>query len=103
MNGTNGLIPVTALAKLEYMPVQYDTDFCIIGNIPALIEECKAIRYSDMDVNNAAQLELKAHAKAIKYLNDELRHYLGELQPAVVVRPYGARGLYRTMNAVMNG
>lgn len=103
LNPTNGLIPVTALVKLEYQPVLNDTDFCIIGNIPALIEECKAIRYGDMDSENAAQLEAKSHGKAIKYLNDELRHYMGEYMPAINVRPYGERGLHRVMSAVRTG
>jgi hypothetical protein len=91
--GTTGTVPITAMAKLEFIPANRDTDFLIIGNIPALIEECKAIRYSDMDVPNAMALESKAHGKAIKYLNQELGHYLGKLQPAVNVAPWGTAKL----------
>lgn len=102
--GSTGLIPVTALVKLEFVPVMNDTDFLVIGNIPALIEECKAIRYADMDVPNAAALEAKSHAKAIKLLNDELTHYLGKNWPAINVAPYGRRGdLRRVMCAVAQG
>lgn len=82
-------VQVTAMCKYEFIPVVRDTDFLIIGNLPALIEEAKAIRYSDMDVTNAMQLEAKAHAKAIKLLQDEQRHYCGELQPAVGFFPFG--------------
>lgn len=88
-----GTVQMTAIAKLEFIPVNRDTDFNLIGNIPALIEEGKAIRYSDMDVPNAAQLEAKSHGKAMRLLNDELRHYLGEVNPAVVVSPFGTARL----------
>lgn len=88
-------VTLTAIGKLEFIPANRPTDFLIIGNIPALIEECKAIRYADMDTPEAAVLELKSHRKAIKYLNDELRHYLGELQPAVNFAPYGNAHLSR--------
>lgn len=93
--GSPGTVTVTAMAKLEFIPVLRDTDFLIIGNIPALIEEAKAIRYSDMDKPEAAALEIKSHRKAIKYLNDELRHYEGELQPAVNFAPWGTAHLSR--------
>lgn len=88
-------VTLTAMCKLEYLPANRATDYLIIGNIPALIEECKAIRYSDMDSPEAAALELKSHRKAIKYLNDEMRHYLGELQPAVNFAPWGTAHLGR--------
>lgn len=90
------------MAKLEFIPANRDTDFLIIGNIPALIEECKAIRYSDMDVPNAAMLEAKSHSKAIKYLNQELAHYLGKLQPAVNFAPFGTAKLeYQMIGRMM--
>ncbi|MDB6112674.1 MAG: hypothetical protein JWR69_4424, partial [Pedosphaera sp.] len=43
--GTTGTVPILAMAKLEFIPANRDTDFLIIGNIPALIEEFKAIRW----------------------------------------------------------
>lgn len=89
------LTTVTAMAKLEFIPANRATDFLIIGNIPALIEECKAIRYADMDTPEAAALETKSHAKAIKYLNQELNHYLGQMQPAVNFAPWGTATLER--------
>jgi hypothetical protein len=92
---TAGTVTVTAMAKLEFIPANRATDFLIIGNIPALIEECKAIRYADMDTPAAASLEAKSHAKAIKYLNQELNHYLGQMQPAVNFAPWGTAHLER--------
>ncbi len=88
-----GTVTLTAMAKLEFIPANRDTDFLIIGNIPALIEECKAIRYGDMDAQAAPLLEAKAHKKAINYLNQELAHYLGKLQPAVNFAPFGTATL----------
>lgn len=86
-------VGVTAMVKLEFIPITRDTDFNVIGNIPALIEECKAIRYSDMDKPEAMALEAKSHSKAMKYLNQELKHYLGALNPAVNLAVYGSARL----------
>jgi hypothetical protein len=92
---TPGSVQVTAMAKLAFVPANRDTDFLIIGNIPALIEECKSIRYADMDTPNAAAMEAKSHAKAINLLNKELAHYTGKLQPAVNFAPWGTASLER--------
>lgn len=96
-------VTVTAMAKLEFIPANRATDFLIIGNIPALIEQAKANRYSDMDTAQAQQMAEVNGARAIKYLNDELRHYLGELQPAVNVAPFGTAHLCKPMYAVRHG
>jgi len=80
-----GLVSVTALCKLDFCPIYLDTDQLIISNIPALINECQSIRFSQMDSSDAAQLEDRRHAKAIKLLQNELRHYMGEQTPAVAV------------------
>lgn len=86
---TPGIVQITALLKYEYAPVVRPTDLLIIGNLPAILEECKSLRYADMDVLNGAQLEAKCHAKAIRLLNAELRHETGELSPSVNQAPFG--------------
>lgn len=96
-------VAVTAMAKLEFIPANRDTDYLIIGNIPALIYECQAIRYGGMDSQEAPAMEAKNHAKAIKLLNDELRHYLGETNVAINVAPWGTAKLSRPMSAVRHG
>jgi len=92
-----GILPqnltVTAMCKYEYVPVARDSDPLIISNIPALIEETQAIKYSSMDSPNAAGQELKHHRRAVKLLQDEMRHYLGELMPAVNFAPFGTAKL----------
>ena len=98
-----GYAQITAMCKLEPVPVARPTDFLVIQSLPALLEECKANRYADMDAQNGPALQVKSHKQAIKYLNDELRHYYGELQPAVNFAPFGTARLSRVMRAVRNG
>lgn len=87
-------VQITAMLKLEYRPTCQPTDVLIIGCIPALKEEAMAIRFSEMDSVNGAQLAEIHHRKAVKLLNQQLAHYEGE-QPAVVVMPYQSIGLGR--------
>lgn len=96
-------VPVTAMVKLEFIPANLDTDFLIIGNEPALIEEIKAIRYADQDAPNSPALQAKSHSAAIRLLNQELTHYLGELRPAINFAPFGTARLRRPLWAVRNG
>lgn len=89
----NGMVQVTAMAKLEFIPVAVDTDFLLIGNLPALKEECQSIRYGEMDLANAKQMEEFHHKRAIRLLNQELQHYLGKSQPAFGFFPFGRASL----------
>ena len=88
-------VVITAMCKYEFVPVETDTDFLIIGNIPAMIEEAQAVNYSSMETPTSMALETKHHARAVKLLNDELRHYLGENLPAINFAPYGTARLER--------
>lgn len=84
--GTNTTaIQITALCKLEYIPVAVDTDYLVIGNIPALTEECQSLRMAEMDDPKAMSKSEYHHKRAIKLLNAELRHYLGEQVPSIAV------------------
>lgn len=89
----NGSVQVSAIAKLEFVPVAVDTDFLLIGNVPALKEECQAIRYGEMDVANAKQMSELHHRNAIRLLNKELVHYLGRSRPALGFAPFGSSPL----------
>ena len=88
-------IQVSALCKYEYFPVSLDTDFLIIGNIPALIEEGQSIRYDGMDSPDAFQKAAVKHQNAIRLLRQELWHYIGRANPAVNVAPFGTAYLAR--------
>lgn len=86
-------IQIQALAKLEFIPVAVDTDYLMIGNLPALKLECEAVRYSEMDTDKAQQLAVLKHAQAVRMLNKELEHYLGRERPALKFSPFGSATL----------
>lgn len=67
-------IQVTVMAKLEYIPARRDTDWLLIGNLPALKDEIQSIMKYE---NNLAQEGAFWHAKALVTLRAETRHYLG--------------------------
>lgn len=91
--GTGTTAQVTAMAKMDFIPVVVDQDWLLIGNIPALKLECEAVRYEEMD-NPAAQAMAKSkHRQAVKMLNDELNHYEGRTAPIVNFAPFGTAKL----------
>ena len=89
------MVLVTAIAKLELIPVVVDTDYCLIQNLEAIIEECQSIRYSRVDTPNAKSMSAQHHKDAIGFLNGELAHYLGINDPAINVAPFGTARLNR--------
>lgn len=100
-------IPITAMAKLDYIPASRDTDFLIVPGSPvgmeALISQCRAIRFSGMDTMNALSMKGAADAYAVKCLNREIQHFMGISRPAVVFAPFGTARLDRALRAVRNG
>lgn len=86
-------VAVTAIAKMDLVPVQADTDFCLIQNLEALIEECQSIRLSECDTPSAKQMAAERHIQAIRMLNGELGHYMGLQQPAILFSPFGSARL----------
>lgn len=87
------LVQCTAIVKLELLPVTTDTDYLLIQNLEALIEECCAVRYSEMDTLSSKQLEAQKHRAAIGLLNGELTHYQGMDDPAINFAPFGSARL----------
>lgn len=86
---------VTAICKMELIPVIVDTDYLLIQNLEAIIEECIAVRMSEMDNAQAQQISALHHKNAIGLLNGELVHYLGKENPAVNFKPFGSARLER--------
>ena len=76
---------VTGIAKVEYIPAIRDTDLLVIGNIPALTEMIQSLRYSSQDVVAAQQMSVLHEKRAIRLMRQELEHYMGLENPAVVV------------------
>ena len=88
-------VQVSALVKLELLPVVVDTDYCLIQNLEAIIEECQSLRYSTIDNPTAKQMAQERHTQAIRMLNGELAHYMGTDSAAVNFAPFGSAHLSR--------
>ena len=88
-------VQVTALAKLDLIPAMVPTDWLLIQNLEAIIEECQSIRYSEMDTMSAKQMAVERHQQAIRMLVGELGHFLGIDSPAVGFSPFGSARLRR--------
>jgi hypothetical protein len=86
---------VTAVAKMEYIPAIRDTDFLIVGNIPALTEMIQALRYFSQDLETAHKMGILHERRAVKLMREELEHYVGLENPAVTVDRGEARSYYR--------
>lgn len=93
--GTNGTIQITAMAKLEYVPIASDPDYLGIPCVPALIAECESLRYATMDSVKAQQMSVAKHASALSLLFGQLSHYLGNERPAISVSLFGKRRILR--------
>lgn len=85
-------VQVTAMCKLEYIPVSVPTDYLIIGNIPALTLECQSIRFEEMDDPAADTKAANKHKQAVRQLQNEMRHYMGVQVPAVSIDRWGVGG-----------
>jgi hypothetical protein len=98
---TSTTVQVTAIAKVEPIPVLTDTDYTVIQNVEAFIEESQAVRYSEMDTPTSKQLEAAKHRACIRLLNGELTHYVGKNEPAVNFAPFGSAKLVRQQIGTM--
>jgi hypothetical protein len=92
---TPGIVQVTAIAKMDLIPVVSDTDYCLIQNLEAIIEECASVRYAAMDSPSAKQMSMERHKFAVTLLNGELNHFMGKNEVAVNFAPFGSAHLRR--------
>lgn len=88
-------ILVTAIAKLDLVPVVGDTDYTVIQNLEALIAECQSVRYSEMDSTDAMSKSAERHTAAIRLLIGEVSHYQGKNSPSIDFAPFGNADLRR--------
>jgi|SRR5579863_6692249 len=88
-------VNVTAIAKLDLVPVVSDTDYLLLQNLEAIIEESQSARYDEMDTAAAKQMAAIHHTNAVRNLNGELVHYLGAKQAAIDFKPFGSARLER--------
>lgn len=89
------VVQVTAIAKLDHIDVAADTDYFVIQNLDALMEEARAVRYLPMDTIEAKQFVGSHHKSAIGLLNGELAHFLGIDEPTLNFKPFGSAHLAR--------
>ena len=88
-------VQVTAIAKLDFIPVQVDTDYCLLQNIEAMIEEAQSMKYSRIDETSSKQMSVAHHANAVRFLNGELWHLYGKNDVSVNFKPFGSASLER--------
>jgi hypothetical protein len=86
---------ISALCKLDFVPVVVDTDYLIIGNLSALKEECQAVRLSEMDSTEAKRSAMAHHANALRLLFGELDHFVGKERVSITVPLFGSDKLRR--------
>jgi len=79
VNGDCKTTKVEVVGKLAYIPVKQDTDYLIIGNIPAMKEMMKAIKKAENEADGVAsnQILLSGEAVATKLLDNQLDHHFG--------------------------
>lgn len=87
---TSTTLQVSAMCKLDFVPVTCDSDYLRIMSIPSLIDECMSIRYGRMDTPGAQQLSDKKHASALRILFGQCDHYLGKSNPAIQRHIFGS-------------
>lgn len=87
------MVQVTAMCKLEFVPVKRASDVLLIGNIPALKSEMEAVRYAEQDNSRSQEMALLKHSQAVRLLNQELAGYVGQDQIACNVSVFGSASL----------
>lgn len=84
-----GTVQISAIAKLQPVPVTTDTDYLLLTSKEAFISEAQAIRLGEADTISAQKMADRHHQRAIGFLISELGHYHGILTPAVGVNYFG--------------
>lgn len=81
------LSQIDALAKLEFIPVKYDSDRVLISNLDALKDMILSIKYSEAgDKENSAKYELSS----IHEMNLEASNRYPKTQTPVLINPFGS-------------
>lgn len=86
-------VQLTAICQLTYVPVRVPSDWLIIPNIEAMIQEAQSMRYDGIDEGNAKQMAAYHHRQAIRILNGQVMHDQGEDATTVSFSPFGSARL----------
>lgn len=88
-----GGVQVMTLCRLNFIPVQCDSDYLMIQNIAALIDECQSVRFGRMDTPGAMQLSAAKHASALRLLFGQLDAVYGKENVAIQRHLFGSSRL----------
>ena len=83
-----GVVNVKAIAKLDLIPVQYDTDLLMLTSLEAFVEEGQSIRLMEADTLSAQNMAAIHHQRAIRLLIGQSSHVNGINDPAVGFFPF---------------
>jgi len=86
---TAGTVQITALCQLAFVPVNVTTDWLVIPSLEAVINECQAGRYMEIDQPSSKGMADYHHRAAIRLLQGQSVHEQGSLEPAVSFSPFG--------------
>jgi hypothetical protein len=86
-------LQLTAQGRLDFIPVQNETDYLTIPNVPALIEESQAGRFRKME--NGLNQSVYHHNQALMLLNGQIDAYEGKTNTAINVPIWGSQRLRR--------
>ena len=84
-------LQITAQGRLDFVPVQNETDYLTIPNVPALLEEAQSIRFAKME--NGANQSAFHHVRALQLLNGQVDAMEGKTSVAISVPIWGSARL----------
>ena len=90
-----GTVQITAQGRLDFIPVENETDYLTIPNVPALIEESMSIRLGKMEIGASSEQSMIHHAKALALLNGQLDAYQGKTSTAIRMPLFGSNKMRR--------
>jgi hypothetical protein len=89
----NGAKQISALVKLQFIPVENDNDLVLISNLDAIGNMIQAIRKSDGGDSAGGEIDV---SRAVHEMNLELRDKFPQEQTPISIRPAGAIGAFRS-------
>lgn len=94
-NERKEFVQVTALAKLDLIPVVAPTDYLLIQSVEAVIRAAQSARFSNMDSEGAIAKEAQHRKAALDVLRGQALHREGRANIAVRFSPFGSANLRR--------
>jgi hypothetical protein len=79
VNGACSQVLVEALVKLDFIPVKKDTDYLVIGSLPALKEMMMALSKAEDEPDALRKVQIVSAGQTVAkmILDQQLDHYLG--------------------------